>query len=122
MKLYEFRRKIGLLMAAVLFIACLMGCANSVNIEYKTVDVIVVDTYYHSEEMIPIYNDGTSTTWIFQPAVYDVKVKYKEIEYTVTGYDTYQRYKNREGETVKGILAICEYDDGSVEYNIVELE
>ena len=90
------KRMISILMAAVVFVTCLVGCAEPTDIRYKTVDVIVTDTYYHPEEMIPVYNDGTSTTWMLQPAVYRTKVKYKDIEYTINGRITYERYKNRE--------------------------
>ena len=116
------KRIISILMAAVVFVACLVGCVEPTDIRYETVDVIVTDTYYHPEEMVPVYNDGASTTWMLQPAVYRIKVKYKDTEYTINGRVTYERYKNREGETVKGILGIREFEDGSVEFEIINLE
>lgn len=56
------------------------------------------------------------------PAVYSITVKYNGVEYDISDSDTYNKYSDKIGEYVDGILETKKYDDGTVRYNIVDLE
>ena len=84
-------------------------------------DVIIVDAYHRGSYTTPM-RIGNVTSVRVHPAVHRVSVKYNGVVYTINGRDTYNRYKDREGETVKGTLEIRTYDDGTVSYDIIELE
>lgn len=106
-------------------ITCLMllvaGCAKCVSTEYENVEVIITDEYYQGMYVTP-RRVGKIITMQTHPAVYRITVKYDGQEYTINGSDTYNKYKDKIGQTAIGTLEICSYDDGSVRYNITELQ
>ena len=57
-----------------------------------------------------------------RPSVHRITVEYDGVEYDISGSDTYYKYSDKVGEYTNGILQIKKYDDGSVKYDIVELE
>lgn len=69
----------------------------------------------------PVFN-GKTTTMITHPAVYRITVEYNGVEYDISGSDTYNKYSEKIGEYTNGTLQTKKYDDGTVRYNIVELE
>ena len=71
--------------------------------------------------MTPVFN-GKTTTMITHPAVYRITVEYNGVEYTISGSDTYNKYKEKVGKTTIGTLEIRTYDDGTVKYDIIALE
>ena len=99
----------------------LTGCAKLVNTECENVEVIIVDKYYREMYMTPVFS-GNTLTMITHPAVYRVTVEYNGIEYTIIGSDTYNKYKEKIGQTAIGTLEIRTYDDGTVKYDLTELE
>ncbi len=115
------RKWIAWLMAAVVMIMCFAGCAKPVSTEYDMVDVTVVKTYY-KQGYIDLVYDGQGFMQACYPEIYRVTVKYKGVNYSINGRDTYLRYKDREGETVKAILEIKTYEDGTIKQDITELE
>lgn len=68
----------------------------------------------------PVFN-GKTTTMITHPAVYRITVEYNGVEYDISGSNTYNKYSDKIGEYVDGILETKKYDDGTVRYNIVDL-
>ena len=104
---------------------CLMfvlsGCAKLVNTAYQKVEVVIMDEYYRGMYITPIFN-GKTTTMITHPAVYRITVEYNGVEYTISGSNTYNKYKNKVGETAIGNLEIRTYDDGTVKYEITSLD
>lgn len=44
------------------------------------------------------------------------------VEYTISGSDTYNKYKEKVGQIAIGALEIRTYDDGTVKYDITALE
>ena len=99
----------------------LTGCAKLVNTECENVEVIIVDKYYREMYMTPVFS-GKTLTMITHPAVYRVTVEYNGVEYMISGSDTYKKYKEKIGQTAIGTLEIRTYDDGTVKYDITELE
>lgn len=99
----------------------LVGCAKLVNTEYKEVEVKVVDSYHRGMWMQPI-RAGKVTTYVTHPAVYKITVEYNGIEYSVSGSDTYNKYKGCIGSMVGGTLEVRTYDDGTVKYDITKLQ
>lgn len=110
---------IFLLLALLVF--NLVGCAKCISTEYENVEVTIVDKYHRAMWMQPI-RSGKATTFITHPAVWHITVEYNGVEYTVSGSDTYDRYKDNIGQTTNGQLEIRTYDDGTVKYDIVSLE
>ena len=108
-----------LLLAALL--CCLVGCAECISTEYENVEVVVVDEYYRGAWLQPVMING-KTTFIHHPAVYQITVEYNGAKHTVSGSNTYNKYKDKIGQTVIGTVEIKTYDDGTVKYNIVSLE
>lgn len=105
----------------VCIIFSLSGCAKLVNTEYQKVEVTITDEYHRGMYITPIFN-GKTTTMITHPAVYRITVEYNDIEYAISGSNTYEKYKDKVGQTAIGTLEICTYDDGTVKCDITSLE
>lgn len=56
------------------------------------------------------------------PAVYRITVKYDGIEYTISGSDTYNKYKDKVGQNTIASLEIRKYDNGTMKYDIKSLQ
>lgn len=102
-------------------ILILTSCASLVNTEYENVEVKIVDEYHRAMWMQPI-RTGNVTTFITHPARYEIIVEYKSVEYTIDDNDTYDRYKDKVGQTATGILEIRTYKNGAVKQEVVELK
>ncbi len=105
----------------VCLIFLLAGCKKCINTEYENVEVTIVDEYHRGSYSVPM-RIGKVTTIQTHPAVYRITVEYNSIEYTISGSDTYNKYKDKVGQTTTGTLEIRTYDDGSVRYSITELQ
>ena len=117
----KLRNKIFALLLLIALITCLVGCAECISTEYKTVEVVIVDEYHRSAYTQMMFT-GKTFVPIVHPAVYRITVEYNGIQYTIDGSDPYNKYKNMVGETAIGALEIKTYDDGTVKYDIVSLE
>lgn len=114
------KRIIALLLC--LFITfSLCGCAKCINTETAEVEVKITDEYHRGTYVTPI-RAGKVTTFVTNPAIYRITVEYNGNEYTISGRDTYNLYKDKVGETTIGILETKTYDDESVKYNIILLK
>lgn len=113
------------IIASILLIMCLMfvltGCAKCISTEYENVEVNIVDEYHRGMYVTPI-RAGKVTTMVTHPAVYRITVEYNGVEYTISGSDTYNKYKDMVGQTTTGTLEIRTYDNGFVRYDITSLE
>ena len=108
-------------MTIVFLMFSLVGCAKLINTEYENVEVNIIDEYHKGMYITPVFN-GKTTTMITHPAVYRITVEYNGVEYTISGSDTYNKYKEKIGQTATGTLEIRTYDDGTVKYDIIALE
>jgi hypothetical protein len=99
----------------------LSGCAKLLSEEYSTVSVIVVDEHYTPVRIVPVVA-GKVRTFVTHPARYLIDVEYNGIEYSISGRDTYSRYKDRIGETTNAQLRTRTYDDETVKYDIISLD
>lgn len=122
-------KKIFVMMAMVLMIVVLLiapmaiilsGCAKCVSTEYETVQAEIVDQHHRSAHTAPMMVGKVMTVRIV-PASYSITVKYDGIEYTISGYDTWNEYKDMIGETVPATLEIRKYDDGTIKFDIIAL-
>lgn len=109
-----------LLFTAVLAFS-FVGCTKCINTEYKNVEVTIVDKYHRAMWMQPIVS-GKITTYITHPAEYEITVEYNGVKHTIDNKDTYNKYKDKIGQTAIGELEIKTYDNGAVIYDIVSLE
>jgi hypothetical protein len=103
------------------FILCFVGCAKCISIEHQQVEVTIVDEYHRNARLQPIIING-KTRFINHPAVWQIIVEYNGVNHTISGSDTYNKYKDKIGQTAIGELEIRTYDDGTVKYYIVSLE
>lgn len=101
-------------------IIMLAGCAKIVSTEYETVEVEIVDSYHRAMYMTPV-RAGKVTTFVTHPAVWHIYVVCDGIEYTISGSDIYNVYKDRIGETVTATLQIDYYDGGTIKRDVVAL-
>lgn len=111
------------LVALLIFIFVLTGCAKCIGTETSTVQVKVTDEYYMAAYTTMYYNPATKTMMPqFHPAIYRITVGYNSVNYNIYGENIYDKYSDLVGEYVNGTLEIRKYDDGTTRYNIVDLE
>ena len=106
----------------ILFLVFILtGCTKVINTEYKNVDVTVVDKYHRSAWVQPVFN-GKTTHLITHPAKYRIIVEYENTEYRINGSDVYNRYKDKVGQQAIGICKVRTYDNGTVKYDVIDLQ
>ena len=109
-----------LILITLAILVLLTSCAKLISTEYEEIEVKITDTYYRAPYRTPV-RTGKTTTYIFHPAAYYTYVEYEGIEYTLGGSNTYNKYKNKVGQTVHGKLEINTYDNDTIKYNIIEI-
>lgn len=110
-------------MTIVCLMFSLVGCAKLVSTECVNVEVNITDVYYKPSYTTMIYNVALKMPMVqSHPAVSRVIVEYNGVEYTISGSDTYNKYKEKVGQIAIGALEIRTYDDGTVKYDITALE
>lgn len=114
-------KKVLTFMMIMVTLLSLVGCATCISTDYETVEVNIVDECYRSQRFQPICT-GKTTVIITHPAVYKITVEYDGVEYTISGSDTYEKYKDKVGQSTIGTLEVRSYDDGTTKYNIISLE
>ena len=116
-------KKILYSLALVLaFMFILTGCAKCISTETSTVQVKIIDEYHRAAYTTMHYSPATKTMLPqSHSAVYRITVEYNSVEYNISGSNTYNKYSDKIGEYVDGILETKKYDDGTVRYNIVDL-
>lgn len=114
-------KKILTLIAVICLTLSMTGCAKCISTEYESVEVKIVDEYHRGAYSIPV-RVGKGTHIRRHPAVYRITVEYNGIEYTINGSDTYNKYKDKIGQTAIGTLKIRKYDNGIVKYDIQSLQ
>lgn len=117
----RLKKRIFLLLLLIVLVFNFAGCAKCINTEHEYVEVNIVDEYHRGMYVTPI-RAGKVSTMVTHPAVYRITVEYNGVKYTITGSNTYYKYKDMVGQTTTGTLEIRTYDDGTVKYNIVSLE
>lgn len=115
------KKIISIGLVVIMICLCFVGCAKCIGTETSKEQVEIVDTYHKGAWIQPI-NAGKVSTFIHHPAVYQVIVFYNDVEYKVNGKETYDKYKNRLGETVGATIEKNSYDDGTVKYSVIALE
>lgn len=115
------KKTLTILLAMLIVTFSLVGCAKCISTETSTVQVKITDKYHRAMYITPVFN-GKTTTMITHPAVYRITVEYDGVEYDISGSDTYNKYSVKIGEYTNGTLQTKKYDDGSVRYDIIELE
>lgn len=107
----------------IIFVFSLTGCAKCISTETSTVQVKIIDEYHRAAYTTMYYSPATKTMMPqSHSAVYSITVEYNGVEYDISDSDTYNKYSDKIGEYVDGILETKKYDDGTVRYNIVDLE
>lgn len=82
------------------------GYEQNIDTKPKEVQVKITDVYIE-ERIYPVYN---------------VEVTYNDEKYVIRGKETYNKYKDRVGENVTGILLINSNKDGTETPSIISLE
>lgn len=94
-----------------------------VSEDKKQVSVEITDKYYkegnstfmyfaYSHMYIPVKTDPE----------YSITCKYNDKEYEITGKETYEKFKDKIGETATGELKIVTYGDGKVRQQIISIK
>ncbi len=116
----KYKRKTFILLIMLVFI--LSGCSKCISTKSEFVDVTVIDEYYKESYSTPVFVGGSLRYFIYHPDEYIITVEYDGTRYRIEGASTYKKYSDRIGDTVTGILEARTYDNGSVIYDIIELE
>lgn len=115
------KKKICILTTLLIFVFTLTGCAKCISTETSTVQVKITNKYHRPCYVTPVFN-GKTMLPIVHPSVHRITVEYNGIEYNISGSETYNKYSDKVGEYVNGILETKKYDDGAVRYSIINLE
>ena len=115
------KKNILMFLLPLVIMFSLVGCAECISTEYENVEVKIIDEHYSPTWYQPVFT-GKSTTLITHPATYRITIEYNGVEYTFSDSDTYDRYKDKVGQTAIGTLEIRSYDDGTTRYVITSLE
>lgn len=94
------------------------GKNEPTNVEYVEMPVTIINAEYKEMRRQPT---GTGLI-ITHPEEHNIIVLYNGVKYTFNDRNTYNKYKDKVGQTAIGILEIRTYDDGTIKYNITELE
>lgn len=113
-------KKIMITILISIMVMNLMACAKCINTETKEVEVTISDSY-HRGSYITFVKSGKVNVPITHSAVYHIQVTYDGATYTVSGSDTYNKYKDKIGERVKATLVTKTYDNGKTYNNITEI-
>ena len=117
--------KIGIIALALILCLCTTSCAKLVDTTYEEVEVTIIDSCYQAAKYVPtaMYSPIRIGNLNLQrvSAKWYIYVKYNDVEYTISGENTYRAYKDRIGETVMGTLKTNTYDDGSIYLDITEI-
>lgn len=117
------KKKILVFLIFIIMIFSLVGCAKLINTEYKNVEVKITNVYYEPSHTISVYDVALKMPMKRSyPAIYEVTIEYNGIEYTFSDSDTYNKYKDKVGQTAIGTLRVRTYDDGTVRHDITKLE
>lgn len=107
----------------IIMIFSLVGCAKLINTEYKNVEVKITNVYYEPSHTITVDNPALKMPMSQSyPAIYEITIEYNGIEYTFSDSDTYNKYKDKIGQTAVGTLEVRTYDDGTIKYDIIKLK
>lgn len=117
----KYTNKVLALLLITAMLISFAGCAECISTEYKNVEVTIVEEY-HRDTWRQIVRVGKVATVITHPAVWQITVRYGDANYTINDRDTYNKYKEKIGETVVGRLEIRTYDNGETVCNIISLE
>lgn len=83
----------------------------------------MIDKYYEEAFTTMVYNPILNTALPQSyPETYRITVEYNGIEYNFSDRDTYNKYSDKIGEYVNGILKIKKYDNWKIKYSIVGLK
>lgn len=115
------KKVLAVLLLILILAFSLVGCSKCIGTETSTVQVRITDEYHRAMYITSGFN-GKTTTMITHPAVYRITVEYNGVEYDISGSDTYNKYSDKIGEYTNGTLQTKKYDNGTVRYNIIELE
>ena len=107
----------------ILFLFTLTGCTKCINTETSTVSVKVADEYYKPAYTTMYYNLMLKRIApLYHPAIYQITVKYDNVNYDLYDEDTYDKYADQINNYVNGTLETKTYDDETVNRNIIDLE
>ena len=109
---------ISFLIAATVFLS---GCTKLIDTKYEDVEVKIIDSYHQSAYTTTIMV-GKVISVVTHPAIYHITVEYNNVEYTISGESVYYEYKDKIKQVAIGVLETKIYDNGSIEYNIIELK
>lgn len=117
----QLKDRILILLLLLFLIFNFIGCAKCISTEYESVEVTIMDKYHRGSYMTPV-RAGKVTTFVTHPAVWRIIVDYNGVNYSISGRETYDKYKDKIGQIIIGEVMIKTYDDGTVKYDIVSLE
>ena len=111
------RKVLTCVLIVLVLCTLLTGCVQCISTETSTVQVKIVDKKYCTGSAVPVYGGV-----IRRPAIYQIIVEYNGEMHNISGQSTYRKYANQVGKMANATLETRKYDDGTVRYDVVNLE
>lgn len=112
----------GLITTLIYFASSLPSVVRK---EYKNVDVTIVNSSHSNAAFWGLFT-WTRYVSFFAPMHTEeenrITVVYEDKEYTIRGDSSYEKYLDKKGKQVTGILETKYYSDDSISYDIVALK
>lgn len=117
----KLKRFVVLFLSLFILVGTMSGCAELVSSETITVNAEISNTY-HSGFYQTTMKIGNTTTYITHPESWATYIIYEDKEYVIGTKEIYDLCKDRNGETVQATFIVKTYDNGTVIYNLTDVE
>ena len=115
--------KICAILCSLFAISFLTACPRVEKTEYKTVQVVIDDTYYCEGYSTTITDShGHVTGMKYHPATFYVKVIYKNKAYHLYGEKDYYLAVGHIGDKFDAVLRVILFDNGKVKEKMMSLK
>ena len=113
-------KKFAFVMAMVLILSALSGCAKVVSTETYEAPVRILSVDYRPAYSTPM-KVGKVMSVMTHPADYDVVVEYNGVEYELDSRDSYKAAENNVGSAMQAVIEKVRYEDGDVRFKVLDL-
>lgn len=102
-------------LTAVLFFVLILittGCPKVISVAYEPKQVQVVGVFHRNARTQPVYLEGKLQRVDYYPEVWNVRIRYEDKNYVMTGQEAYEALRDQIGEFAEVVFEVKTYDDG----------
>lgn len=114
------KQVVGVAMIIAGAICAISSCKNVVSTNTESVSVKVISAHKDPETWSTDLS-GAYPKVVHTPANYKISVEYLGKTYILTDEDTYRRFHNKIGNTVKAFVEVTVYDDNTKTYRLISI-